>query len=76
MKVEVNSDDHGIIQLIQQETGCSESEAVSLLVEFALIHAITKGSFFKRLRFQRKLDKHLDKYPNLVPQLKAVWSLE
>lgn len=76
MQIEVNSDDHGIIQFIQKELGYSEDKAMAFVMEFMLCQVITKGNFFKRLRFQRKLDKILDKHPTLVDGLRACWSLE
>lgn len=80
--VEVNSDDYGIIQVIRQELGqvedrhIREDEAVSWLVEFALVTALSQGSILRRWKYGHKLRKLLAKYPNLVAQLKAVWSLE
>ncbi len=79
--VEVNSDDYGIIQLIRQEIGkvegrhITESEAVSWVMEFALVMALSQGSVLWRLKYRFKLRKLLAKYPELVAQLKAVWSL-
>lgn len=74
--VEVNQDDHVVIQIAKEVLGISEAEAVSTIMEIGLFN-ILNYPCGRTSQAHRKIDQILSEgnYPELVRRLKEVFEV-